>query len=523
MEKQSKSLLGLWRNFMDNLEIAGSKFGDIIVKEFDLKNVIANMTAMTRNSDAFFKSNAENIQNIVDTTKSAIGYIREFGIHTGAAFRVLYDIGNNLFPNTFSYLSKLSKGGKDLNTSWREAKGNMIGIFEDMAKGIARMLDSIRNMFRQLIADINRMNIKYNPFNEDELGKVTEQDVYKVAPDLEKYKSKYEYAKFHEGVLKGSNAPDFMGLGRNHHYYKDIDQNLGDKEFRKAIIKYHTSEKDKLWDELTKADYVNRYNTIQSDLMIHKGVYTPSVTNYEKDVTNFFSKIRADELARAKDQDFKERLEASRAIMNSHPDFDKVTGRKIQAMSMVGGGMMGTATHGLMNDIYANPQNYKPYVNPTMNPDTREIRPAVQLLTHAMQDLVTELKKFKNPSEELKDTLHNLEVPFKAGVLTNEQYARGVYDAYMKAADKMGGTEIKFASGIYKGSAEALNIEARARMGLDQPAKFEDQMQRIMEQSVELEKQQRDYLKEISRTLETQRNQNAIDFLGNLMKLGPGG
>lgn len=547
MEKQSRTLLGLWRNTLDNLEIAGARFGDVLVKEFDLKGLLTNAMNVTQNTDMIFFKYKSEIQDIVDLTKSGIGYAIAFGTHMAAGFTVLKDIGISLFPETIKYIETLSKGGKDLSTNWTEAKGNMLDIFKQIAMGFGRMLDRMESGIEQIATMFNKAMRKID-VNGAIFGKELpiEQEIYQRDPGLSGLTQKYnEFLKVQKAIEYNRTAPDsvFQNAKPNPYLPPGANQldNSRDAEYNRLVNIFNPLSK-----ELKDSNYSKRYNDLYHNIQSERGVYVPKFGTTENMMKEFFEvqernqknaikleqeRMRIFESAphKAVDElldnmlggvmkDFKSIYQLHNTYSDSKYDFGgkATTIPQYNAMSAVGGGLiLAGAKNELASRFEKAGKSF--YTSWFDDPEKRGVIPYVNPITQEMIQLMDSLKKEKSPYQELNDTLFNLRTLFKYDMLKPDLYAQGVNDIYKKIGDKTGTNEPKFANPIYQGSHEALKVENEAKMGMFSRTNIQENMERIAIDAYTLQKAQLDTEKDILKVLEKKNNNWLIRQVQDLM------
>lgn len=527
MEKQSRSLLGLWRNTLDNLEVAGAKFGDVLVKEFDLKGLLTKAMAVTSNSDEFFYKYKDDIKDIVDLTKSLVGYAASFGMHLAAGFSVIKDIVSNTFPETVKYMEQMAKGGQTLSLSWSKAKETMLSVFESIAINFASMLDSIRSGIVDTLEMIRKVDpLSKNRTTEKEvinsntlgIGKLHDQ-IYGNGQNNEGFALSVNQQI---GQLKGKMDKSIANPNVTGNQYLDMEIKLRELEKKKAdMIKSYN-------ELLPKAKAQKDRENGLPDFTIDMSFETRARIFFDLQRKNIENNIKLEEqrmdiyhntgpkaVTDMLMGGFAPAMRDMRDTMKFN-EFDKVDLISNSAKTAGLGGIGSTALQrGLdkrMSNIDSQFNNISglPLQGNKDDPDKRLIVPATLQYNHDQITLLDGIKKEISPLNELTSTLSDLRVLFNGGALTRDMYGLGVQDAYKKAASRIGDNDIKFASPAYKGSAEALKIEAEAKAGMYNTMNAQDYTNQILRDSLEVQKQ----LLEANRAIgNVQNRKDLMDYI----------
>lgn len=502
MEKQSRSLLGLWRNTLDNLEIAGAKFGDVLVKEFDLKGLLSKAMAVTSNSDEFFYKYKDNIKDIVDLTKSLVNYAASFGMHLTAGFTVLKNMASSVFPETMKYMEMMAKSGTDLELNWDKAKVTMLSVFEEISMGFAKMIDKFDLGIRHTVDKFNEFNMKVNPL----VNQISESDVHKAYPELEQYtKMFYRIPELQKDQKRYQNLANTVddpkakaayqfkaaGMANQIQNYQNQMNTFGyGKKYNDTMYKLQRGEnwidigEYKSWEQEVRKFYIEqRKNQLQ-------------VNKNEEDKMNVYRNTGPKAVTDMLMGGFAPALRSMQSQMEDNDmPYSKLAGNTLNAATLLGGGMVSGS---VFNDIQKHLSDVGKLFNnvsglPLMgvkdDPDKRKTIPATLQYNYDQITLLNGIKKEISPLNELTSTLSDLQVLFNGGALTRDMYGLGVQDAYKKAASRIGDNDIKFASPAYKGSAEALKIEAEAKAGMYNTMNAQDYTNQILRDSFEVQKQ----------------------------------
>lgn len=554
MEEKSKTLAGRWENFKDQAEIALSRIGGMIAEEFNLKNWLQDLSNGLKNIDTWIAKNRADITSFFDVIKGIGGGIAAAFLHVGAGFRVLVDLGERIFPNTFKEMERLVKSGKDLSLSWTDAKSNMINVFEQISVGFASMLDVMVNGFAKAMNAVTMIR-RAGPLS----GWSTDEQVQHVfntvpeAKEYQAYKNALAFGISETGVeaMVGGFGPS-QAVSTN--YMRNVFRRYGkealfneihkaDPEFKsaaaKAVLKsglqYLGSPDVNLSDRMTRA---------QSEYDRSKGFgLFDTNSSMEKDVKSFWDVSKKTWAAReaervaneqAQTKWYNENLTTNRllagglastlgmAAFQNRPSnplmiqdpLDSTNAGLISAsLKQAFGELIGTSFEAVIARKYSEFDKLNLGLWDTIgwNIDRRK-DPNREFedkyrgnVTHEMLEFAKNFKANLHPALDLKKHLDFIKKLGAEGYLDPDEQGRAIGEQLAKAKDALGlGFEnVKFADAIYKGTSEAISLENRwmHASNLDSPQEVANA---IAAQHLEYAKQARNYLEKIAASMPDQ-------------------